>query len=173
MIKGIVCINILGGMSFEGKLLGHIPEDLALFKTKTKNHPIIMGYNTALSLPNGMPLPDRRNIVLLKADTPFKVISEFVKKGFEAVNEDDIEEEFQDYMTDPIQHAWIIGGAKVFNDYMHLIDEMHITVAPCLPLKSDCNFPLEEFDSWDFKWAQGDNIDEKGSSVHIYRRCYI
>jgi len=44
-------------------LLFHLPNDLKRFKQITTGHPVIMGRNTLLSLPNGA-LPNRRNIVI-------------------------------------------------------------------------------------------------------------
>ena len=52
------------GIGKEGRLLAHIPEDMAFFREKTEGKTVIMGRKTFLSLPKQQPLPNRRNIVI-------------------------------------------------------------------------------------------------------------
>ena len=63
MIKMILCSDINGGIGKDNDLLFHIKGDMEFFKEMTINHPVIMGYNTWLSLPK-KPLPKRDNYVL-------------------------------------------------------------------------------------------------------------
>ena len=59
----IVAISENNAIGKNGDLCFHIKDDLRRFKELTIGKPIIMGYNTYKSLPNGA-LPKRENIVL-------------------------------------------------------------------------------------------------------------
>ena len=50
MIKMIVCTDLKGGIGKNNELLFHNKEDMDFFKEKTMHNPILMGYNTYLSL---------------------------------------------------------------------------------------------------------------------------
>ena len=53
------------GIGKNGGMPGwNIPEDRRHFREATGSHPVIMGRKTLESLPNGQPLPKRRNIVI-------------------------------------------------------------------------------------------------------------
>lgn len=62
--KIIACINQKRVLGNEGKLLYHIGNDLANFKRMTVGNVVIMGRKTFESLPNGVPLKDRVNIII-------------------------------------------------------------------------------------------------------------
>lgn len=62
----IVCIDKNNGIGKDGGLLFRIPEDMAYFRRMTVNKTVIMGRKTLESLPGGMPLENRRNIVLTR-----------------------------------------------------------------------------------------------------------
>ncbi len=116
MIKMIVCTDINGGIGYKNDLLFSIDEDMKFFKETTMGHKIVMGYNTWLSLPK-KPLPKRENYVLYSGDELLegaKVLRSF--EEVKALGE-----------TDDI---FIIGGAMVYNDLVHLgiIDEAYVTV---------------------------------------------
>lgn len=64
IISMIAAIDEKQGMGYKNNLLCHLPRDLLWFKKRTKNKPVIMGKNTAISL--GKPLPNRQNIVVSK-----------------------------------------------------------------------------------------------------------
>ncbi len=60
----IVAVDDNWAIGFNNRLLYHIPADKAFFKEKTTGKTVIMGKNTYNSLPDGKPLPNRKNIVL-------------------------------------------------------------------------------------------------------------
>ena len=64
MISIIAAIGKNGELGKNNDLIWHLPGDLKFFKETTLNHPVIMGYNTYLSI--GKPLPKRKNIVIVK-----------------------------------------------------------------------------------------------------------
>lgn len=64
MMNCIAAVDSRWGIGKDNQLLFHIPDDLKYFREKTTNKVVVMGKNTLLSLPNQMPLPNRKNIVL-------------------------------------------------------------------------------------------------------------
>ena len=65
MISMIVSVDRDWGIGRENEMLAHIQPDLTYFKETTLGHPVVMGYNTYLSLPEqNRPLPGRENIIL-------------------------------------------------------------------------------------------------------------
>jgi len=65
MITILTACGRYGEIGQSGELPWHIPEDMEFFKRITKNHVVIMGYKTWLSLPK-RPLKGRINIVITK-----------------------------------------------------------------------------------------------------------
>ena len=63
----IVARSHNGVIGLNGKMPWHIPADLRFFKETTTGYPVIMGWNTWVSI--GRPLPRRRNIVLSRTHT--------------------------------------------------------------------------------------------------------
>lgn len=66
--KVIACINKKGVMGNDGSLLYHIKNDMANFQRITDGNVVIMGRRTFESLPDGLPLKGRTNIVLTQIE---------------------------------------------------------------------------------------------------------
>jgi len=116
-----------------GKLPWHIPEDLAWFKEQTLGHPVIMGKATWLSL--GKPLPERQNIVL--STDPY-----FNPKGAEkATSLDKAISLCQD------KDAFVIGGARVFEQFLPIVDRLVITQIDA-EFEGDTCFPSFDLSAW-------------------------
>jgi dihydrofolate reductase len=109
-MKLIVACTPSGGIGYKGRLpWSNIQGDLQRFKKLTTSQTILMGRNTWESLPK-KPLPNRNNIVVTStsitgATTVSGVIDEFGK----------------------LDNIWVIGGAKLINSCLHLINEVHLT----------------------------------------------
>lgn len=65
-MKLIAAVDSNWGLGYHGELLFHIPEDMRRFRMLTTGNVIVMGRKTLDSLPNGLPLPKRENIVLTR-----------------------------------------------------------------------------------------------------------
>lgn len=111
----IVAIAQHGAIGRQNELLWHIPEDLKYFKEITTGHPVIMGWNTWLSLPK-RPLPNRLNIILsfehvclegCKVFTNIPDCLEFVKQ--------------QD------KTCFVIGGASIYAQLIDYCKRLYIT----------------------------------------------
>lgn len=110
----IVMTDLLWGIGRDGKQPLFIPTDLARFKRLTTGGTIIMGRKTLESLPDGRPLPGRRNIVLSHN-------SEFAVDGVEVVHS--IEELLEIAPDD----AWVIGGESVYHALLPYCNEAYVT----------------------------------------------
>lgn len=127
MIKFIYARSLNGVIGHQGQMPWNVPEDLANFKLKTTGHVVVMGRKTWDSLPNTFkPLPDRTNVVIssssdslldqplqpqlvIAADTALEVVKTMAAHD----NEKDV---------------WIIGGAKTFELFMDVAEEIHETI---------------------------------------------
>lgn len=108
----IVCMDELGGIGKDNKLLFNIPEDLTYFRDTTLGHSLLCGRNTYESFPKML---DRRIIRNLSS-----------RCG--------------DNLTDGLQDCWIygnmlntdsiyiIGGASIYNQTADIADELLITI---------------------------------------------
>ena len=131
-----------GGIGIDGKLPWHIPDDLKNFKNLTLGSTILMGRNTWESLPV-QPLPKRRNVVLSSKDIADVECYTSLEECLEKLN------------SDSIQLLFVIGGSKVFRNFIHRADELHITLVDEITEGIDTYFPVtmlkikEEFEKID------------------------
>ncbi len=101
----------------KGKIPWHIPADFKRFKEITSGHPIIMGKRTFESI--GKPLSDRTNIVL----------SREAEEIAGCVTCPNIENALEIAKKSPGgEDVFIIGGAKVYEQFMNLADILHLTI---------------------------------------------
>lgn len=136
MIKMIVAIDLKGGIGKNNELLFHNKEDMDFFKEKTMHNPILMGYNTYLSL-GSKPLPNRFNIVLTD-----KIIE--IKKDMATTT--DLKGTIDIYNKMNVD-LYVIGGAYVYNQclQMDLIDEVYVTVVKEVVKDADAHIDLNLF----------------------------
>ena len=152
--KIIVCINSQFAIGNNGKLLYHIPNDMANFRRMTTDNVVIMGRKTFESLPGSKPLPNRINIVL--ATNPKYKIDGFdnvyvVNTIAEAI--DLCEKKFSNKM------CFVIGGASIYNQFIaqNLIDEIFITTVDD-DLNGDAFFPDIFDDGWKLFYESSEQI---------------
>lgn len=102
----------------DGGLLCYIPGDLKYFKERTAGKTVVMGRPTLESLPGSKPLPKRENIVLTTRPD-YKVDGALVVHS-----EEELDEVLADRDTDEVM---IIGGGKVYRDFLSKCDTCYIT----------------------------------------------
>lgn len=95
----------------------HLSADLKHFKQVTIGHPIIMGRTTFASLGN-RPLPKRTNIVLTHQE--LAVPGVVIVHSIEALKEW--------LASQPVEEAFVIGGARIYDQLMPLADQLYRTV---------------------------------------------
>lgn len=115
----------------DNDLLIHLPGDLKYFKKITTGKTVIMGRKTLESLPGGKPLPNRRNIILTRAD-------DFQVSGAEVLNS--IEDVLHLIKSGNLKsdEAFVIGGADIYKQMMPHCDKFYIT-------KIDAELPADRY----------------------------
>ena len=119
-INIIAAIGKNNELGKDNDLTWKIKDDLKFFREKTINHTVVMGRNTMLSIPNGF-LDHRENCVISKT-----LAYEKNCRIFRSINE------FLNLYDD----FWIIGGSKVYNDFLKL---GHVDYALVTFVKHDYN----------------------------------
>ena len=141
MLSIIVAVASNWAIGKENNLLWHISEDLKFFKRTTLGSPIIMGYNTFLSL-GSKALPKRRNIVInrnVEEEAPAGV--EFVRSLDEAVA-----------LVKDESQAFIIGGGRIYAAALDIVDQLYVTHVDTAIEDADTFFP----DLTQTKWRQSE-----------------
>jgi len=118
-----------GGIGKDGKLPWHISEDLKNFKKLTLNSTVLMGRHTWESLPI-KPLPKRNNIVLSS------------KNMQEVESYSSVEECVETLDAQGTSTLFVIGGSKVYRNFIHRADELHITFVDKNTEGIDTYFPV-------------------------------
>ena len=156
MIKMIVAIDLKGGIGKNNELLFHNKEDMDFFKEKTMHNPILMGYNTYLSL-GSKPLPNRFNIVLTD-----KIIE--IKENMATTT--DLKGTIDIYNKMGVD-LYVIGGAYVYNQclQMDLIDEAYVTVVETVVKDADTHIDLNLFKNFN----KAEKIKEISDGVTIWK----
>lgn len=141
----IVAISENNAIGKNGDLCFHIKDDLKRFKELTIGKPIIMGYNTYKSLPNGA-LPNRKNIVL--CDKYGKCIDEGLKNVTICFSLEEALEycDFNKWSED----VFIIGGGMLYKYAIEhdLVNVMYITKIHETVEDADTFFPNIDYNKW-------------------------
>jgi len=135
----IVAVDKNWAIGYQNKLLISIPEDMRFFREETTNKVVVMGKRTLQSFPGGRPLKNRVNIVLT-TDKKFKVDDAIVVHSMEEALE-----EIKKYKSEDV---YIIGGAKVYNQFLDHCDVAHVTKID-YAYQADTYFPnLDDREDW-------------------------
>lgn len=140
--------NVIG---FKGDMPWSLPADLKGLKKHTTGNTIVMGRKTFETL--GRPLPNRRNVVLT-TDENFKA------EGVDVIHSiDDIK--------DLSGKVFIFGGSTIYEQTMHLIDEMYITVID-ETFAGDTFFPAYDLNDWTIESSEEGIADDKNRYPHKF-----
>ena len=71
-MQAIVCVSENWGIGRDGRLLFRLSADLKRFRALTTGKTVILGSRTLATFPGGTPLPERRNVVLTRSETPIE-----------------------------------------------------------------------------------------------------
>ena len=129
----------------------HIPNDLKYVKELTSGNTIVMGRKTYESL--GKALPNRRNVVLTRNKT-LKLPDADVIHSIDDINKLD-------------GKVFIFGGSRIYEETMHLVDEMFITVIE-ERFAGDAFFPDYNPDEWDIISETKGTMDDKNIFPHTF-----
>ena len=133
MVNLIVAFSTHGfGIGKDGRLPWSIREDMKYFKNITLNSTVVMGYKTWLSI-GSKPLKDRMNVVVSHTaiESPYDNVV-FVQP-----------EQVDDYIA-KASNVFIIGGMKLFQDYLGRAEKIYATL---IDKKFECDtfFPVDKF----------------------------
>ncbi len=153
-IAAVVVTDLKNAIGRNNQLLCHLPADLKFFKRTTLGFPIIMGRKTYESI--GRVLPGRRNLVITRS-ADYKIEGAEIYHSLEAALENCNEE-----------RIFIIGGAEIFKQSMHLTDEIYRTLIQH-EFEADTWFP--DFEK-DFRLEDSEchDADEKNKFDYCFQK---
>jgi dihydrofolate reductase len=141
MINAIAAVDLNWGIGNNGNLLTRIPEDMRRFKQLTLNNVVVMGRKTYQSLPFGIPLKDRINIIMTR-DRSFRLDQ---PSALVVRSEDEMLEKIKIFNVD----TFIIGGGEIYKQLLYLCDNIYITQ---IQKRFECDTYMENLNlSRDFK----------------------
>lgn len=151
----VVAMGVKNEIGFENQLLWHLPKDLKHFKEITSGHPVIMGRKTYESI--GKPLPNRTNIVVSRKNDWFEegiLIVGSIKEAIKFAKKID-------------EDIFIIGGGKIYEQTMDLVDKLEITLVKA-DLEADTFFPKIDAKIW----KKTDEICHEKDEKNQYDFCF-
>ncbi len=131
----------------KGELLVRIPNDQKMFRELTTGKVVVLGRKTLSTFPQGLPLPNRVNIILT-TDKSFKV------PGAETANSvEELLEMISEYDSDEV---FVIGGDSVYRQLLPYCDTAHITL---IDYEYEADAYLQNLDT-DPGWIRTADSDE-------------
>ena len=124
MIKAILACDENGGVGNKGTLpWPHVKRDFQWFKENTVGHVVVMGSATYLDPDMPKPMPKRKNVVVTSKPENCPLADDFIN-GDVVEGVRSIEEKYKGLIT------WIIGGPKIIEQSLGIIDEFYISRIP-------------------------------------------
>ncbi len=117
----IVAVDKFWGIGKNNDLLFHLKADMQHFVACTKGKTVVMGSNTLRSLPNGMPLKNRINIVL----NPDGTEQDATERGYMLAKS--LQELFEILKNQDLQNTFVIGGAMMYRTLLPYCETAIIT----------------------------------------------
>ena len=153
----IVAIAENNAIGKDNKLLWRLSDDLKRFKRLTSGHPVIMGRNTYLSLPNGA-LPNRNNIV----------ITDIKGELFEnCIMARSIEEALD--LAGNKEECFVMGGGMVYKQLLPVAGTLHLTTVHA-EFDADTFFPEIDYTQWEEINSEFVPASEKNDFPHTYKK---
>lgn len=124
----------------KNKLLVSIPNDMKHFREETVGKVIVYGRKTLATFPQGMPLRDRKNIILSHRDDLQ------IKDAVVVHSLLELQEELKKYRSEDV---YIVGGASVYEQLLFWCDVVHVTKVDHI-YEADAFFPnLDQMEEWE------------------------
>ncbi|MCD6063373.1 MAG: folA [Flavipsychrobacter sp.] len=160
ILSAIVAADEHNAIGKNNQLPWHLPEDLKFFKRTTMGKPVLMGRKTYDSM--GKPLPGRLNIVLSR-QTGLNL-----PDGVLLVN--DLQDAIKQLETEGTDEAFVIGGGKVFEEAMPLLDRLYFTEVKTTVEGADVFFPHVDHSHWKLVWEEAHTKDEKHAFDYTFKQ---
>lgn len=159
-MKTIFAVDNKWGLGKKNDLLFNLKADMHHFVEHTRGKVVVMGSNTLLSFPGGMPLKNRVNIVL----NPNGTDEDATTKGYILVRSlDELFAAIKQYDQD---NVYVVGGAMMYHTLLPYCETAYVT-------KVDADGGAEVFhDNLDqlVNWhciEQSDPIDDNGYTIRF------
>ncbi len=139
-MNAIVAVDNNWAIGSKNNLLVRIPADHKNFRQETTGKVVVLGRKTLETFPQGMPLPNRTNIIL-STDPEYKV-----KDAVVVHSKEELDTELKKY---PTEDVYIIGGESVYRMMLPACDVVHVTKIDH-DYEADAYFPnLDKDDEWE------------------------
>ena len=139
-MNAIVAVDNNWAIGSKNNLLVRIPADHKNFRQETTGKVVVLGRKTLETFPQGMPLPNRINIIL-STNPDYKVMDAVVVHSKE-----ELDTELKKY---PTEDVYIIGGESVYRMMLPACDVVHVTKIDH-DYEADAYFPnLDKDDEWE------------------------
>ena len=139
-MNAIVAVDNNWAIGCKNRLLVRIPADHKNFRQETTGKVVVLGRKTLETFPQGMPLPNRTNIIL-STDSEYKV-----KDAVVVHSKEELDTELKKY---PTEDVYIIGGESVYRMMLPACDVVHVTKIDH-DYEADAYFPnLDKDDEWE------------------------
>ena len=156
----IVATSLNNAIGKNNQLLWHLPADLKFFKSTTMGCPVVMGRKTFQSI--GRTLPGRKNSVITR-DATFNS-----DKKFDITIESSIENALLNFKNE--QDVFIIGGAQIYEQSLHLVNTIYRTVVNITTPDADVYFPEINTNEFELVWEEKHLADEKNTIDYTFQK---
>lgn len=161
IVSIIVAASKNNAIGKNNELLWHMPADLKFFRKTTSGHAVIMGRKTFDSV--GAALPKRRNIVITR------------QPNFQAENVEVVGSlgEALDICENEKDEIFIVGGAQIYEQAMHLTDRIYLTRINHDFEDADTFFPEIDDKKWQLEEVEHHESDDKNPydySFYLYAK---
>lgn len=135
----IVAADKNWGIGYKNRLLVSIPADMKFFREMTMGKVVVMGRKTLESLPNGLPLMNRTNVVLTSNR------NYHVKHAIVCHSMDEALGVLAGYRDEDI---YVIGGGQIYRSFLPMCSVAHVTRIQHA-YQADTYFPdLDQMEDW-------------------------
>ncbi len=139
-MNAIVAVDNNWAIGCKNSLLVRIPADHKNFRQETTGKVVVLGRKTLETFPQGMPLPNRTNIILSR-NPEYKV-----KDAVVVHSKEELDVELKKY---PTEDVYIIGGESVYEMMLPECDVVHVTKIDH-DYEADAYFPdLDKDEVWE------------------------
>lgn len=172
---GMIWAEARGGVIGSGGTMPwHVPEDMAHFRSRTRNCPVVMGRKTWDSLPQRFrPLPGRTNIVITSDAATSRELEDAGAVPASSLPE---AVEMAQSRVGSAEKVWIMGGGAV---YAEAVNSEIATIASVTRLdfesEGDTFAPVLDSERWKLVHAEPDqgwstSTSGIGYRIETYRR---
>ncbi|MCX4323687.1 MAG: dihydrofolate reductase [Lachnospiraceae bacterium] len=139
-MNAIVAVDNNWAIGSKNNLLVRIPADHKNFRQETTGKVVVLGRKTLETFPQGMPLPNRTNIIL-STNPNYQV-----KDAVVVHDKEELDAELKKY---PTEDVYIIGGESVYRMMLPECSVVHVTKIDH-DYEADAYFPnLDKDDAWE------------------------